>query len=198
MTNVESQHEPVSGHPSLPVKMVREDLEDIPQFDLPAGYAIRWYAPGDEAAWMRIHAESEAYGELDPELFWKQYGRDVQILSERVAFVCDSEGFPVSTNTAWMNEWQGGEWGRVHWVATARSEQGKGLSKPMMTVICERLSSLGHTRAYLTTNTVRVRAIALYAAFGFRAYWEADDERSAWEALMPKLEQLGKPVVFDE
>ena len=192
--NHDSQHEPVKTHTDLSVNMVRECLDDIPKYELASGYRIRWYESGDEDHWLRIHRESEGYGELKPSLFFDQYGRDVEALSRRVAFVCRPDGLPVATNTAWMNDWNGMHWGRIHWVATSRSEQGKGHSRPLMTAVCDRLSELGHDCAYLTTNTLRVRAIALYAAFGFKAYWESPEEQVAWDSLAKQLAEIGKSL----
>ena len=36
--------------------MTRENLDDIPDCALPAGYAIRWYQSGDEVLWLRIQS----------------------------------------------------------------------------------------------------------------------------------------------
>ncbi len=190
--NHHTRHEPASGHPDVPVTMVRDHLNCIPMFDLPRGYTIRWFVPGDEEHWLRIHNECEGYGDLKPNLFADQYGSVVEVLSQRVAFVCRADGLPISTNTAWMNDWEGQHWGRVHWVATVRGEQGKGLSKPLMTAVCKRMAKLGHDRAYLTTNSVRIRAIALYAGFGFSPYRESDTEREAWEDVERKMEEIGR------
>ena len=192
--NLETQHEPIQDVPSLSVVMVREDLEGIPRFAMPEGYSVQWYEPGDKVHWMRIHLECEGYGALRPDLFWEQYGRDETVLAERVAFVCDGDGIPVSTNTAWMNDWRGERWGRIHWVATSREAQGKGSGKPLMTVVCERLRELGHDKAYLTTNVTRVRAIALYAAFGFKAVWETEEQREVWEGLIKRMKEIGRDV----
>ncbi len=194
--NSESKHEPVFGHSDVQVQMVREDLDTIPVFGLPSGYRIRWYEVGDEVHWLRIHNTCEGYGDLKAGLFEDQYGTDQEVLSQRMAFICREDGLPVSTNTAWMNDWNDAHWGRIHWVATSREEQGKGLSKPLMTAVCKRLVELGHDRAYLTTNTLRVRAIALYAAFGFRAYWETEREQMAWEDLNERMGAIGRKVSF--
>lgn len=192
--NLETRHEPVKGYEGVRVEMVRDHLEDIPVYEVPEGYSVRWYEPGDQVHWMRIHLECEGYAPLRPDLFWEQYGRDEAVMAERIAFVCDSDGVPVATNSAWMNDWNGKHWGRVHWVATCREAQGKGLSKPLMTVVMERLRDLGHDRVHLTTNTARARAIALYGQFGFKAYWETEKEKDGWETLLPKLEALGKRI----
>ena len=192
--NLESRHEPIAGYAGVPLRMTRDHLDNIPVFEPQEGYAIRWYAPGDAAHWLRIHEESEGYGDLKPDLFADQYGSDEDVLSRRVAFICKADGVPVSTNTAWMNDWNGKQWGRIHWVATTRNEQGKGHSKPLMTSVCVRMKELGHDCAYLTTNALRVRAIALYAAFGFTAYWESEKEQVAWEELIERMADLGKRV----
>ena len=189
--NVVTQCEPFEPDEDVRVQMVRDDLQDIPTFALPAGYGIRWYQPGDEEHWMRIHLECAGYGDLKPTLFTDQFGTDRDALVRRIAFVCREDGYPISTNAAWMNDWRGEHWGRVHWVATCASEQGKGLSKPLMTAVCERLRDLGHERAYLTTNTARVRAISLYMTFGFRPFPESGEEERAWKMLVGRMGEAG-------
>jgi GNAT superfamily N-acetyltransferase len=188
---VETQREPFRPDKDVRVQMVRDDLEDIPIFALPAGYLIRWYQPGDEGHWTRIHHESAGYGDLKPTLFTDQFGTDGNVMGRRIAFVCREDGYPISTNAAWMNGWRGQHWGRVHWVATCASEQGKGLSKPLMTAVCERLRNLGHDRAYLSTSTARVRAISLYTAFGFKPFPESEEEERAWEMLLGSMDEAG-------
>lgn len=195
--NLESQHEPIAGHSGVSVRMIRENMDHVPTFDLPDGYHIRWYESGDEKHWLRIHNESEGYGDLKAGLFHDQYGTDLEVISERMAFICRNDGLPVSTNTAWMNDWNGVHWGRIHWVATSRDEQGKGLSKPLMTAVCHRLKELGHDRAYLTTSTLRVRAIALYARFGFKTYWETKKEKEAWKDLIKSMGSIGREIPLE-
>lgn len=194
MVNQETRHEPVTGVEGRGVVMVRDDLEAIPVCGVPAGYRVRWYEEGDAAHWMRIHEASEGYGALKATLFAEQFGDDPEVLRQRIAFVCDPDGVPVATNAAWFGEREGETWGRVHWVATSRRAQGKGLSKPLMTAVMERMKALGHTRAYLTTNTIRVRAIALYAGFGFKAFWETAEEERAWGEVKKVMEGMGRDL----
>jgi len=56
--------------------MIRRDLEDIPEFPVPAGFALRWYQPGDEAFWLTIHKLADHYNQITPELFAHQFGTD--------------------------------------------------------------------------------------------------------------------------
>jgi hypothetical protein len=44
--------------------MIRETLAEIPAFSLPAGYALRWYQPGDEARWVSIQAAADRFNEI--------------------------------------------------------------------------------------------------------------------------------------
>src|SRR6266508_1346551 len=59
---------------NLPIKMSRANLDDVPEFALPDGFTLRWYQPGDEAHWLRIHLAADRYNEITPELFRKQFG----------------------------------------------------------------------------------------------------------------------------
>ena len=67
--NLESRHEPITGYEGVPLRMVRGHLDEIPVFEPCDGYTIRWYEPGDEEHWFRIHEESEGYGDPKPDLF---------------------------------------------------------------------------------------------------------------------------------
>lgn len=74
----------------------------------------------------------------------------------------------MGTAAAWTyDEFRGPEWGRVHWVAVAGKYQGRGLSKPLLSIVLRRMVDLGHTAAYLTTDRARPVAVALYRSFGF-------------------------------
>lgn len=190
-------HEPASGHPDVRVVMVRENLDDIPSYELPSDYSLRWYRPGDGEDWQRIHDACGGYGELDKDLFRREFGFDDEELGRRMCFACTPDGTPVSTNTAWFGSLENVNYGRIHWVATSVSEQRKGLSGPLMTAVCVRMKELGHDRAYLTTNTLRLRAILLYHRFGFKPYSDSTQEKDAWGAVEEKLRTFGKTLSLE-
>lgn len=151
------------------LRMIREHLRDLPDFAPPAGFAIRWYQPGDEAMWVALQAPFYDPGAVTLALFREQYGADEAELARRMCFLLAPDGKPVGTATAWSYDgFRGPEWGRIHWVAVAESHQGRGLGKVLMGVTCRRLAELGHTKAYLTTSRDRPNAVALYRSFGFR------------------------------
>jgi GNAT superfamily N-acetyltransferase len=165
--------------------MLRENLEHIPQFALPDGFSLRWYVSGDDRAWFEIHLAADHYNQITPDLFEKQFGGDAMELSKRQCFVVDPYGQPIGTATAWFgNQPQTKELGRIHWVAILPKYQRRGLSKPLMTAVCERLVELGHHRAYLNTSSERKPALRLYLQFGFKPWIRSENEKMVWSQCL--------------
>ena len=174
----------------ISVTMIRDDLNHIPQFHLPQGYAIRWYQDGDEDLWLEVQRASENYTEITHGLFMEWHGNYLSILKDRMFFLLDPEMNAIGTATAWfIDEYRGKSYGRVGWVAIVPSEQDKGFSRPMMTVLCNRLRELGHERAYLTTSTARFPAIRLYWRFGFRPEYNQPGDRGVWQEIERRIRE---------
>jgi GNAT superfamily N-acetyltransferase len=172
---------------NLDICMIRENLDGIPDYALPAGYAIRWYQPGDEEAWRKIHLLADPYTKMTPSLFEKQFGKDVRMLADRQCFLVDSNDSPIGTATAWMGDHGGQSLGRIHWLAIVPVEQGKGLAKSLLSTVCERLKNLGHNSAFLTTQTIRIAAINLYLKFGFVPAVDSEQDKQVWRRLQKHL-----------
>jgi ribosomal protein S18 acetylase RimI-like enzyme len=173
---------------NIGVLMATEQLKQSPVFEMPSGFSMRWFSRGDEATWVAVQQAAERYQPIDEALFWKQFGNDEARLAARVGFLEDAGGNQIGTISAWNDaEYNGRDYGRIHWVAIVPELQGRGLGKAMMSAACRRLLELGHERAYLVTSTARVPAINLYRAFGFEPVVRDEDERISWQALMPHL-----------
>jgi len=172
---------------NVTVRMVRPNLEGIPQHEVPAPFSIRRYRPGDEAAWMRIHEVADIYNTFSEATFAREFGNDPAQWAARQHYLCDADGSAVGTGTAWRTSDGMGDCGLVHWIAIHPDAQGKGLSKPLLAAVCNRLRELGHTRARLTTSTGRLPALCLYMGFGFVPAIETDEARSAWRAVRERL-----------
>jgi GNAT superfamily N-acetyltransferase len=168
----------------IALKMVRKDLENIPDFAFPPGFLLRAYRPGDAERWTEIQLLADELNEITGQLFGQQFGYDNALLAQRQLYTVDAQGEAIGTGTAWFNDhFEGARWGRVHWVAIRPAYQGRGLAKPLMTALCRRLRELGHTRAYLSTSSARRAAINLYRRFGFEPFIKTDEERVAWQKL---------------
>lgn len=191
---------------NLPIKMSRANLDNVPEFALPDGFSLRWYQPGDEAHWPRIHLVADRYNEITPELFRKQFGvaqeRGLQStsasegrsgmnsalrdLGERQCYLLASTGNAIGTGTAWFtDDFEGCRWGRVRWMAIMPEFQGTWAGKTLMTAICRRLRELDHDRACLSTSTARHAAIGLYLKFGFEPLIRSEEEAALWRELLP-------------
>jgi GNAT superfamily N-acetyltransferase len=182
----------------IPVHMLREHLDQTPQFALPAPFTIRFYQPGDAETWVRVQREADQHHAITRGLFEREFGRHEPALRERQCFLCDGGGQAIGTATAWFNEnYDGWPCGRVHWVAIVPSRQGQGLAKPLLSAVCNRLRELGHSRTYLITETVRVHAIKLYLKFGFGPVIRDAKDLSAWLDLRRRGLDLDVPTSTD-
>jgi len=172
----------------LQVSMIRLDLDGIPDCALPDGHAIRWYRKGDEGTWVHIQQQADQYNTIAPQTFVREFGTDVSALAARQCYLYDPTMLPIGTASAWYGDARrGATWGRVHWVAILPNMQGRGLSKPLLAVVCRRPRELGHTRTYLDTETPRIPAICLYLKFGFAPEIACDADAEAWRLVRPHL-----------
>ena len=65
------------------VRMIREHMENIPQFPIPTGFAMRNYRPDEGAIWTRIQRAAEPYFDVDDQLFAREFKRDFGALEDR-------------------------------------------------------------------------------------------------------------------
>lgn len=168
--------------------MIRENLDNIPQYDLPPPYTIRLYQPGDEVAWEHIHLAADRYTTITPTFFEEQFGQEEERLRERQFYLCDAAGMPIGTATAWFKSHNGQPHGLVHWVAIVPSEQGKGLAKPLLSTVCQRLRDFKYSHAYLDTTSVRLAAIGLYLKFGFVPEIKNERDAEVWLKIRKRLQ----------
>ncbi|MCE5279645.1 MAG: GNAT family N-acetyltransferase [Planctomycetaceae bacterium] len=176
--------EPVAG---WGVMMVRLHMNDIPQNALPEGYTLRGMRNGDQALWVDIWRDAEPFFPIGEDLFEAQFGLDAALWARRCLLVFDSRGLAAATTSAWFNRnFLGEDYGQIHWVATRRAYQGKGLAKAMMTEACNRLAKW-HAKAFLGTQTKRTGAIRLYLDYGFVPLIQSADDERAWDAVRRNL-----------
>lgn len=168
----------------VPIRMVRENLDHIPAHPLPDGYTLRYYAPGDDTTWTHIQAAADDINDVNLPWFRKEFGDDDNTIAERMLFLCDASGQAIGTSTAWfVDEWKNKPWGLIHWVAILPEFQGRGLAKPLLSATCQRLQHLGHTRAYLNSESTRLPAINLYLNFDFKPWIDTEQDEKVWTGI---------------
>jgi len=148
--------------------MVNPNLRAAPSYNLSPDLRVHWYEPDDENFWIAIHRLADRYNEITPQLFADQFADAGLHLAERQCYLLDKTGNPVATATAWtQHQGRFAGFGQLHWVAVVPTLQNQGIGKMVVSIACQRLIALGHTRAFLITSTLRPAAIHLYEKFGF-------------------------------
>ncbi|MBS4176503.1 GNAT family N-acetyltransferase [Lederbergia citrea] len=170
----------------IPLKMVKKDLLNIPEYTLPTGFQIRLFEKGDEHNWARIESSVDEFkNEIAAlEHFTKEFGSHIDEMSNRCLFIENEHGEAIATTTAWYGDLNGdGEIsGRIHWVSVVPKYQGKKLSKPLLSAALNILAR-HHSKAYLTSQTTSYQAINMYLNYGFEPYLTAPSCYEAWSLM---------------
>lgn len=163
--------------------MFRSDLDSIPQHPLPDEYVMRPYQSGDIQYWLDFHIPLFDEGDITEALFWREYGRDQIVLAQRQFYMMHGKTV-MGSISAWFGDAErGADLGRIHWVVLREDYRGKGLAKPLLSFALNKLKALGHTQAYLTTDTDLIPAINLYLKFGFDPEIHTDQDKQAWDGV---------------
>src|SRR5699024_5726009 len=140
----------------IPVKMIRPNLENIPEFPLPKNYHITFFQAGDESHWARIENQVGEFPDEKSALqrFEKEFGPYQNEITKRCLFIETANGQKIGTSTAWYGHLNEDEdiMGRIHWVGILPEHQGKKLAKPLLSYALKVLAKY-HDKAYLTSQT---------------------------------------------
>jgi hypothetical protein len=53
----------MSNEGGMRLTMIRDNLNNLPEAQLPSGYSIQWFQPGMEKDWVRIQQKAETFFE---------------------------------------------------------------------------------------------------------------------------------------
>ncbi len=179
---------PVEQLPQL--EMFRDHLRDLPEVQNVAGYAIRTYCSGDEAAWCRI-MEGNVGHNWTAEKCRENLIRDSRFQAENLFFITHN-GNPIASACAWRVDDQSPDIGEVHMVAVLSDHRGKGLGHLLNALVLHRLKDLGYQKAHLKTDDWRLVAIKTYLAAGFQPLNTHESHPERWEAIYAKLKINGE------
>ncbi len=175
------------------LSMRRPSLEGLPALNLPAGYILRSYRPGDGVHWERIIGESFDWKDRDGR-FDKDMRPDYAFRPERVLFICRGEE-PVATASAWFRPMFGKTTGYLHYVGVLPSEWGKALGREVSLACLHRMKEEGRESAVLDTDDFRIAAIKTYLGMGFIPLLKHENQRQRWRDV---FENLNRPALIEQ
>jgi GNAT superfamily N-acetyltransferase len=152
--------------------MLEGDITGMVEIPLPEGYSYAFYQDGDRDAWIEIEKSAKEFSSYEEGLdAWKRYYEAHESeLYNRMVFVVNRLGEKVATATAFYDvrgiDQSGAGW--LHWVAVKRKEQGKGLSKPLISHVIQVMKQLGYSHGKIPTQTTTWLAVKVYLDLGFR------------------------------
>lgn len=184
--------------------MRRPVLRALPKVELPDGYPLRSFKPGDETGWEKIIAVTF---ETDAFVFDKAMKADPAFRPERVWFIT-AGGKPVATASAWRKDRFGPNTGYLHMVGVLPGHQGKHLGYWVSLAVMHQFVREGRVDAVLETDDYRIPAIKTYLKMGFEPLLVHENQRQRWRTIFqtishPELEKeyddiLMGPVAMTE
>ena len=169
------------------LRMVRPNLEDLPELELPVGYGMRTYRKGDEVHWARIISDS--FGGR------KRTAQDTENeITNRDVFVPDGFYFathrdvPVGTACAWRQSVDEKDVGYVHMVGVVAEHTGHKLGKWVSLAVLCYFRDNNFKCSMLDTDDFRVPAIKTYLNLGFIPVYVEAEQPERWRNIFEKLE----------
>jgi GNAT superfamily N-acetyltransferase len=170
-----------------PVQMIRPHLRDIPDVPFPAGYSMRPLRRNEGGLWEDIWRDAEPFMKIENGLFEREFGDDPAAIERRCYIITAPDGIAVGTISSWYaRDIKGKDYGRIHWVATRKAYQGRGIMRAGLSYALRQIAQW-HERAVLGTSTGRIAAIKLYLDYGFLPDLDEPRAREAWTAFRQKL-----------
>ena len=165
--------------------MVIRDLANLPEIEIPEGYELRTYLPGDEQAWADIM--NTGIGEWTAEKCRERLITQPQFLPDGLFFVT-FQGKPVGSACAWrksLDEWKVGI---LHMICVLPEHRSKRLGYVLNLAVLHYLRDHGFGEAWLSTDDFRIPAIKSYLRIGFEPHVFDDLHEKRWQEVFRKIE----------
>ncbi len=168
------------------LRMVRPNLKDLPELQLPVGYDIRTYRKGDEAHWARIISDSFGGRERTAQDTRNEItGRDVFVPDG--LYFTTHRGTPVGTACAWRQSIDEKEVGYVHMVGVVAEHTGHKLGKWVSLAVLHYFRKNGFRCSMLDTDDFRTPAIKTYLNLGFMPVYVEEGQAARWRDIFENL-----------
>ena len=167
--------------------MRRPNLDELPPIDVPEGYEVRTYQPGDDAVWADVINRSFG-GDQRTAASARQAIMDrPQFAPDRLFFVT-KDGVAAGTACAWYKDEFPSGTGYLHMIGVVPEHQGHGLGRLLVNLVLDCFKRNGFREVVLNTDDFRVPAIKSYLRAGFEPVYRDDDDRERWAAIFKIIE----------
>ena len=175
------------------LRMVRPNLDGLPQLEIPEGYEIRTYQEGDDVHWANVISDSFG-GERTAEDARRDI-MDRDVFDPQGLYFATYQGTPVGTTCAWKDTLDEKEVGIVHMVGVHSAHTGHRLGKCVTLCVLLYLRERGFKCAQLGTDDFRLPAIKTYLNLGFLPVYVDVTQPERWRQIFKKL---GLPAMSDQ
>ncbi len=171
--------------PERQLRMVRPDLEHLPGIDVPAGYALNTYRPGDETAWCQIMNTGIGTG-WTAEKCRRELTEQEPFMADG-CFFANCAGEAVATACAFDIHPEGVHAAQVHMVCAKPAHRGRGLGRLVTLAVLHYMREREYATAFLGTDDFRIPAIRTYIGLGFIPDYMDDSHQKRWSAVFAKI-----------
>lgn len=176
--------------PGLCLLWPRGLLGRYPEADLPAGYAMRPYAPRDEQDGRNLRRLLEADCQALSEADWRAYRSRllvdglfviVETATETLAAAAGAVHYP---SPGWFHFPFGGE---LAYLVVHPDHRGRGLGRAASALVVRRFLTAGYECIRVSVPGCQLAAIRLYLKLGFVPFLHAADSNARWERVCGEL-----------
>jgi len=174
------------------LRMVRLNLDGLPELEVSEGYEIRTYREGDDVHWANIINSS--FGGNRTAADASREIMDRPVFDSKGLYFATYQGTPVGTACAWKKSPDEIEVGYVHMVGVASEHTGHKLGKWVSLCVILYFREHGFKCVMLDTDDFRLPAVKTYLNLGFLPVYVDVDQPDRWCQV---FENLGFPVMPD-
>ncbi len=180
---VEDIERPVAETEQL--RMYLDDVRGFAEPELPPGYTLRTYQPGDDTAWLAM--VNPAIGTTWDEAKFAEKMLNVPWFAPERLFFVEHAGQLLGTACAWQDKENEREQGYAHMVAVRPEARGLRLGRALMLAVLRWFEANGFTSCVLETDDFRLPAIGLYLSLGYVPVFRNEGHERRWAAVRVAL-----------
>ena len=160
------------------------DRQDHRQEKLPAGYTLRPFQEGDQAAWSALLNRNNQLGRWDGERIEGELAGSLQRSGQ---FFVENGGRLVACAGVYDRQRNEEPCWEIGWIANDPSEVGKGLGRQVAVAAVRYALALPERPIYLLTDDHRLPALKTYFKIGFVPDLEHPTYVERWQLIFSQL-----------